>query len=161
MVFVPKGAAWGAAAAVAALAVLMAPEPAHAFGVGAAPGFGTAGNVQNLRPSAATSSFLRAGPARGTGECSPTSLSTSYAVKPEMARSRASEWRKLRTRGPGFEEKVRAYLPRSIVGFVCQRRNTLPVWFNAGWSSDFSVGGFVPLFRPRLGFFVPPLRHVS
>lgn len=107
MVFFAKGATWGAAAAVAALAALIALESTHAFGVGAAPGVASAGNVQNLRASAATCSFLRAGPARGTGECSPTSLSTSYAVKPEMARSRASEWRKLRTRGPGFEEKVR------------------------------------------------------
>ena len=102
MVFA-KGATWGAPAAVATLVALIAPDSAHAFGVGVAPGVS---NVQSLRPSAATSSFLRAGPARGTGECSPTSLSTSYAVKPEMARSRASEWRKLRTRGPGFEEKV-------------------------------------------------------
>lgn len=106
MVFLAKGATRGAAAAVAALAALIAPESTHAFAVGAAPGVASAGNVQNLRPSATTSSFLRAGPARGTGECSPTSLSTSYAVKPAMARSRASEWRKLRTRGPGFEEKV-------------------------------------------------------
>eukprot|EP00752_Nemacystus_decipiens_P005990 g5409.t1 len=106
MVLFAKGATWGAAAAAAALAALIAPESTHAFGAGAAPSVSNMGNVQNLRPSA-TSSFLRAGPARGTGECSPTSLSTSYAVKPEMARSRASEWRKLRTRGPGFEEKVR------------------------------------------------------
>lgn len=111
MVFAKGAAAWGAAATVAALAALIAPESAHAFGVGAAPGVASsAGNVHNLpRPSAATSlrsTRALAGTARRTGESSPTSLSTSYAVKPEMARSRASEWRKLRTRGPGFEEKV-------------------------------------------------------
>eukprot|EP00903_Cladosiphon_okamuranus_P020680 g18989.t1 len=109
VLFAKGGAKWGAAAAIAALAALIALESTHAFGIGAALGLRNAGNVHNPRPSGATSSFLRAGPARGigTGECSPTSLSTSYVVKPEMARSRASEWRKLRTRGPGFEEKVR------------------------------------------------------
>lgn len=106
MVFTRK-ATWGSAAVVAALAALIAPESAHAFGVGTAAGVAFTGNVQSLRPSAATSSFLRARPTRRTGECSPTSLASSYVVKPEMARSRAHEWRKLRTRGPGFEEKVR------------------------------------------------------
>ncbi|CAM9833002.1 unnamed protein product, partial [Hapterophycus canaliculatus] len=74
---------WGAASAIAALAALIAPESAHAFGVG--PGLATAarGYGHDLRPSAAaTSSFLRANPAKRTGECSPTSLSTSYVVKP-------------------------------------------------------------------------------
>ncbi|CAM9308071.1 unnamed protein product [Scytosiphon promiscuus] len=108
MVYTRGAMTWGAASAIAALAALIAPESALAFGAG--PGLATAprGYGHDLRPSAAAaSSFLRANPAKRTGECSPTSLSTSYVVKPEMARCRASKWRKLRTRGQGFGEKVR------------------------------------------------------
>lgn len=107
MVFAKGTATWGAAAVVYALAALIAPESVDAFGAGPAPGVATTGHAQRyLHPSPASSSFLRARPARRTGERSTTSLSSSYVVKPEMARSRAREWRKLRTRGPGFEEKV-------------------------------------------------------
>lgn len=88
-----------AALAVAAVAALVAPEPASGFSVG--PGVGS---VQNLHSSARRGVTL---PPRRTGESSSTSLSSSYVVKPEMAPCRATQWRKLRTRGPGFGEKVR------------------------------------------------------
>lgn len=96
---------------VAVLAASLVVDTAHAFAVAPIPA--TVGYAQNLRKGGATSSFLRAGgPTRAATrarEGSPTSLSSSYVVKPEMARSRGSEWRKLRTRGPGFGEKVRVY----------------------------------------------------
>ncbi|CAB1104246.1 unnamed protein product [Ectocarpus sp. CCAP 1310/34] len=88
-----------AALAAAAVVVLVAPEPACAFSVG--PGVGS---VRNLRSATRRGTTL---PPKRTGESSPTSLSSSYVVKPEMARCRATQWRKLRTRGPGFGEKVR------------------------------------------------------
>ena len=94
-----------AAAAIAVVAALISAEPALAFGVGPA-SRGSIGNVKNQRGASSSASFVRAGSKRSTGESSSTSLSSSYVVKPEMARSRTSEWRKLRTRGPGFGEKV-------------------------------------------------------
>lgn len=100
------------------LLLLLLPESGHAFSVvaplrPAAPFGHRAKNAQRhhhqLCTAGATSSFL---PAKGassagrTGECSSTSLLSSYEVKAEMARNGGSEWRKLRTRGPGFGEKV-------------------------------------------------------
>lgn len=98
-----------AAVAIAVVAALMLVEPTLAFGVGPA-SRGSIGNVENKR-GASSSSFVRAGSQRRTGESSSTSLSSSYVVKPEMARSRTCEWRKLRTRGPGFGEKVCGVCP--------------------------------------------------
>lgn len=43
-----------------------------------------------------------------SGQGSSTSLRSAYVIKPDMAKSRGSEWRKLRTRGLGFGEKVNA-----------------------------------------------------
>lgn len=100
----------GTAAAAATLAAFLVADTVHSFAVTPVPA--TVGHVQNLRQAGATSSFLRAVPARAAsraGEASPTSLSSSYVVKSEMARSRGSEWRKLRTRGPGFGEKARVF----------------------------------------------------
>lgn len=109
------GMSGGAAAAVAALAAIISTELAHAFGAGA--GLSGVGHLQNQRQVGA-SSFVQSRSASAvgrTGECSPTSLSSAYVLKPEMARSRGSEWRKLRTRGPGFGEKVSAC--REVSGF--------------------------------------------
>lgn len=96
-----------AAAAVATLVVLTTPDAVQGFGLAPA----AVGNVQsNVRQAGTSSSFLKArSPPVRAGESSPTSLSSSYEVKPEMARCRGAEWRKLRTRGPGFGEKVRPY----------------------------------------------------
>lgn len=92
---------------VATLATLISPESAYAFGVGPGPA-ATTGHVQNLRHVGAASSFVLPRPEGASGRtraCS-TTLASSYVVKPEMARPRGSKWRKLRTRGPGFGEKV-------------------------------------------------------
>lgn len=86
-------------------AALISVEPALAFGVGP-PSLGSNGNVKYQHGASSSSSFVRATSSRPTGESSSTSLSSSYVVKPEMARSRTCEWRKLRTRGQGFGEKV-------------------------------------------------------
>lgn len=93
-----------AALAAAAVAALVAPELACSFSVG--PGVSS---VRNLHSAARRGTTL---PPKRTGESSPTSLSSSYVVKPEMARCRATQWRKLRTRGPGFGEKVRWWATR-------------------------------------------------
>lgn len=93
------------AAAIAVVAALISVEPALAFGVGPS-SRGSIENVKNQHGASSSSSFVRAGSNRRTGESSSTSLSSSYVVKPEMARSRTSDWRKLRTRGQGFGEKV-------------------------------------------------------
>ena len=76
---------------------------------GSSPGPLAGGHVNTLITSSSTSSFLKiAGGSRSSGgEGSSTSLWSAYAVKPEMAKKQGSEWRKLRTRGPGFGEKVR------------------------------------------------------
>lgn len=106
MVFTSRGA-MKAGAAATVLAALASPSAVKAFGL--SPGAVTTGHVNILGTASSTSPSLKADYAsRGsTGEGSSTSLWSAYAVKPEMARSRGSEWRKLRTRGPGFGEKVR------------------------------------------------------
>lgn len=125
----------GAVAAVCALAALIVPESADAFGAGAMPGVATTvGHVQQQQHLHGSSSFLRARTTR-TGECSTTSLFSSYVVKPEMARSRACEWRKLRTRGPGFEEKV------------CFRVFSVAGPCDGGWLGLTRLGGQLVLCR--------------
>lgn len=126
-----------AAAAIAVVAALISAEPALAFGVGPA-SRGSIGNVKNQHGASSSASFVRAGSKRSTGESSFTSLSSSYVVKPEMARSRTSEWRKLRTRGPGFGEKVRVVCALSL-SFVANSSRT--------GSFLFSGFPFVPLLR--------------
>lgn len=105
-------------AMAAALAALALTPVVEAFGVSR--GTSTGGLVHILGASQATSSFLKGGRGRRTGASSPTSLCSAYAVKPDMARSRGSQWRKLRTRGPGFGEKVSFGLESGVL--VCTVR---------------------------------------
>lgn len=91
---------------LATLAVALGLKACEAFGVG--PGVVTAGRTNALH-TGSVSSFFRAVTSgkggRRTGESS-TSLWSAYSIKPGLARSQGSQWRKLRTRGPGFGEKV-------------------------------------------------------
>lgn len=95
------------AGAVATLVALTCPDRTEAFGV--SPGAAAAAAKGRVHiQEGATSSFLKARSRGGTsGEASSTSLLSTYLIKPDMAQTRGSEWRKLRTRGPGFCEKVR------------------------------------------------------
>lgn len=97
------------------LASLVSSEPSYAFCVGSGPGVTGVAQISRL---GAKSSFLHSPSSRAdagrTGECSPTSLSSSYVVKPEMARSVGSEWRKMRTRGQGFGEKVSRFIVNAV-----------------------------------------------
>lgn len=104
-----------AAAAMMMLAALVSWEPSYAFCVGSGPGTTGLAQISGL---GAKSSFLHSPSSRAdagrTGECSPTSLSSSYVVKPEMARTVGSEWRKMRTRGQGFGEKVSRFIVNAV-----------------------------------------------
>lgn len=138
MVFASSGA-MRAGVAATVIAALASPSAVKAFGI--SPGAVTTGHVNILGTASSTSSSLKAGYASScaAGEGSSTSLWSAYAVKPEMARSRGSEWRKLRTRGPGFGEKV----GHGAFRYTC-------AWFVRGARG-------VVLFLVRVNLFFIPL----
>lgn len=96
-------------AVIVVVAVVITTSPGGTVSAfGSSPGALSGGHVNTLITTSSTSSFLKVGGgSRSSGvEGSSTSLWSAYAVKPEMAKKQGSEWRKLRTRGPGFGEKV-------------------------------------------------------
>lgn len=114
MVFVRVTKAGVAAATLVTLGKL---EVSETFGVARGP---ISTEPKQTSRNAFTSSFAKAGDVgkRGrTSQGTSTSLWSAYVIKPDMAQSRGSEWRKLRTRGPGFGDKVFAFC-RSSHGFV-------------------------------------------
>lgn len=95
-------------AVIALMGVAITTTPGRVSAFGSSPGALTGGHVNTLVTTSSTSSFLKVGGGSRSsgGEGSSTSLWSAYAVKPDMAKKQGSEWRKLRTRGPGFGEKV-------------------------------------------------------
>ncbi|CAM9500512.1 unnamed protein product [Sphacelaria rigidula] len=100
-------------AVIALMGVAITTTPGRVSAFGSSPGALTGGHVNTLVTTSSTSSFLKVGGGSRSsgGEGSSTSLWSAYAVKPDMAKKQGSEWRKLRTRGPGFGEKVRRAKP--------------------------------------------------